>query len=301
MKQMHDYLAVLEETKSPATVRGYKSTLNKFFTAVKVEDSNEVLTRDVSTFKRELLAKGTVASANTQLKRVKAFFKWCVEQGYIAESPANDIELTTQAEPLPKWLTEEQEDLLLKRVRRHYMGNHLKEHRKSYREYAIVMLMLTTGLRVSEVSNLKWEDLDLSDRKGTAFIRGKFDQQRKVPVIYDAIKAIRMYDEKHPRRGEYVFYSRKTDKMSTRAIQAMLQQFQGETNGNVTLDEVTPHILRHTYAHNLAKAGMQLDAIARLMGHMKKDGTPNIAITVRYTMASQDEMHDDVERILGRA
>lgn len=73
----------------------------------------------------------------------------------------------------------------------------------------------------------------------------------------------------------------------------------GLSNGKAEIRELSPHILRHTFAHNLARAGMQIESIARVLGHMKRDGTPNIMQTIRYTKNSEEEIHDEVEKILG--
>jgi site-specific recombinase XerD len=295
---INTYLNEMSQTKSATTVKNHRSTLNKFFEFVEVEEPVEVMAKDVMKFKNMLLENGTVASVNTQIKRIKLFFKWCVEKGLIDDSPADEIGLVSEGEQPPKWLTPEQEDLLIRAIRKDYLGTHLKEEKKSYREYAIVLLMLKAGLRVSEVCNLKWADVELGERKGSALIRGKNNQQRVVPIISDVLKVMKLYLQKHGKKGEYVFYSQKSDRISERMVQTILNKYKGLSNGRVTITDLTPHILRHTFAHNLANAGMALEAIARLLGHMNKDGTPNIKMTIRYTKASNDEIFDQVEKIL---
>lgn len=294
------YLNLIGQTSSGTTVKNHRSTLNKFAKFVGVDTPAEILARDIKRFKDELLASGKVASANTQLKRVKAFLNSLVVAGVLDVSPAEEIGLVAEAEALPKWLTMEQEDLLIRAIRKDYLGSHLTEDKKSYREYAMVLLMLKAGLRVSEVCSLTWDALELGERKGTALIRGKFQQQRKVPVVSDVLKALRLYEEKHGRKGAYVFYSQKSDRISERMIQTILSKYVGLKNGITEINELTPHMLRHTFAHNLASSGqIQIESVARLLGHIKKDGTPNIQQTIRYTKASDEEIHKQVENILG--
>jgi site-specific recombinase XerD len=278
-------------TKSESTVKNYTATLNQFQGFTGFNEPVEVLPEDVMDFKKHLLKNSTVGTANTKLKRVKAFFKWCCETGLIAVNPADDIKLVAEAKDAPKWLTREQKAILLRAMNRDYLGISVPEARKSYREILMVMLMLKSGLRVGEVCNLEWKDVQLSDRKGTILVRSnKTEQQRTVGITGDTLKIMKAYDEKHGRKGEYVFYSRQSDKISERMVQTILDKYKGLKTEVAELDDLTPHMLRHTFAHDLVNGGMQLEAVARLMGHITKDGKPNIQQTIRYTMQSSQEI-----------
>jgi len=293
---INEYLNEMLETKSEATVKGHRSTLNTFAKNVNAEEPIEVLVKDIVKFRNDMYAEKKAGTVNTMLKRVKLFFEWCETKGLTDVSPAKEVKLLTEAEQLPKWLSEAQEDLLLKAVKKKYLGAAAKK--KSYREYAIVLLMLKAGLRIGEVVNLKWNEVQITNGKGKALIRGKGQQQRTVPLIPDVVTVLEQYKEYHGTRGEYVFFSQVSDKLTERWVQKLIKEFQGTSNKFVTLDELHPHMLRHTFAHNLARSGMALEAIARLLGHMKNDGTPNIAQTIRYTKSSEDEIAIDLENIL---
>ena len=78
----------------------------------------------------------------------------------------------------------------------------------------------------------------------------------------------------------------------------LIYRYKGLKTEVAEIEEVTPHMLRHTFAHSLATGGMDIEAIARLMGHIKKNGQPNIAQTIRYTMRSNSEIYDEMEEIL---
>jgi site-specific recombinase XerD len=290
------YLAEMAVTKSEATVKGHRSTLYKFADFVNAEEPVEVLVKDVVNFRNTMYQEKKAGTVNTMLKRVKLFFDWCVEKGLIDISPAKEVKLLTEGEQLPKWLTEAQEDLLIKAIKKKYLGEEAKK--RSYRELAIVMLMLKAGLRVGEVCNLKWENIQIIGNKGKALIRGKGNQQRTVPLIPDVVEILNQYKEFHGVKSEYVFYSQKSDRITERMVQKIVKEFEGISQRGVTIDELHPHMLRHTFAHNLAKAGMALEAIARVLGHMKKDGSPNITMTIRYTKASEQEISEEMERIL---
>jgi site-specific recombinase XerD len=295
MKYINEYLEKMLETKSEQTVKGHKSTLNTFSKFVDAEEPVQVLVKDVVRFRQTMYQEKKAGTVNTMLKRVKLFFEWCAEYDYVDVSPAKEVKLLTEAEPLPKWLDEKQEDLLVRSIRSKYLG---EDSKKSYRELAIVMLMLKAGLRIGEVTGLKWENVQIHEGKGKMLIRGKGNQQRTVPLIPDLVAMIEQYKAHHGLKGEYVFYSQKADSITERMIQNIIKDFEGVSIKGTSLNELHPHMLRHTFAHNLAKAGMQLEAIARVLGHMKQDGTPNIAMTIRYTKANEQEIGDDMERIL---
>ena len=294
-----EYIEEMAETKSVSTVKGHKSSLlsfNEFINEfIDVAEPVEVMVKDIVKFRKQQYEEKKAGTVNTMLKRIKKYFAWCVDKGYIDVSPANEVKLLTEGEQLPKWIDEKQEDFLIRLVKKTYLGNDVKN--KSYKQLAIILLMLKAGLRVGEVAKLKWEEVQLIGDKGKALIRGKAQQQRTIPLISDVVEVLKKYREETDSEV-YVFLGRNNKQMTERGIQKMVSNFKGMSNKHVNLNELHPHVLRHTFAHNLAKQGMQLESIARLMGHMKKDGTPNIKQTIRYTKASDDEIGEDLERIL---
>lgn len=288
-----EYLDLLAQTKADSTVKNAKSTLTKFIAFTGVEDASEILARDVMRFKQNLLAGGTVNSSNIQLQRVKRFLNYLVDKNVLLDSPAEDIMPTAVADLPPKWLTEDQRDKLIRAVKRDGIGAQVAESKRSFRNYAIVLMMLQTGIRVRELANLKWDDVELGERKGRLMIRGKNGQQRTLTITSDLLSVLKQYSYVDGYRGEFVFYSRKSNQIGVRTVQTMVESYSKTVDTNLTA-----HMLRHTFAHDLISGGMQLEAVARLMGHIKKDGSPNIQQTIRYTKASQEEIDEDMERIL---
>lgn len=296
MIQLHveHFLEEMGQSKSVLTVKNYRSTIQKFINFTGIDDVAEVVIRDVVRFKNENLAKGTVASSNTQLKRLKVFFNWAIDRGLLLDNPADDIKLTAAADLPPKWLTESERDKLIRAVKRDSVGSHLTGKKRSYRNYAIVLMMLKTGIRLTELVELKWEDVKISERKGSILIRGKGGQQREIFIVTDLLATMKAYLEHDGMKGDYVFYSQQSNKVSQRTVQTMIEGY-----SDVVGTAVTAHMLRHTFAHDLIVGGLPLEGIARLMGHIKRDGTPNIQQTIRYTKASESELADGMEKILG--
>lgn len=293
IKHMTEYCDRMAQTKSNLTVVNHKSTLSNFIAYVNVSDPSEILARDVMRYKNHLLETGTSGSVNTRIRRVKAFLNWMVDQKILMDSPADDINYTSVAEAVPKWLTNEERDRLIRAVKRDSIGSHLAPEARDYRNYTMVMMMLQTGMRLREVADLKWSDINLGDRKGYVLIRGKNGQQRKVQLVPDLLKVLKAYAENGGLKHPHVFFSRQSDRISPRIIQHTIQKYV-----DVVGTHITAHSLRHTFAHDLIAGGMQLEAVARLMGHIRHDGTPNIQQTVRYTKASDEEIGDGMERIL---
>lgn len=138
------------------------------------------------------------------------------------------------------------------------------------------------------------KDVIISDRKGTLVIQqGKGCKYREIPLNVDARRAIEDYLANGRKNGsEYLFISQRSDKITLRAVQHILEKYQ-----KLTGLEVTPHTLRHTFCHELAVRKVPLDVIARLAGHMKKDGTPNLAMVTRYTQPGKEDLRKAVEEL----
>ena len=292
--QVETFLDEMGQSKSILTVKNYRSTINKFIKFAEIQDVSEVLIRDVVRFKNENLAAGTVASSNTQLKRLKVFFNWAIDRGLLLDNPADDIKLTAAADLPPKWLTENERDKLIRAVKRDSIGSHLTGKKRSYRNYAIVLMMLKTGIRLNELVELKWSDVMIGERRGSILIRGKGGQQREISIVTDLLATMKAYVAHDGKKAEFVFYSQQSDQISKRTVQTMIEGYSDVVEG-----PITAHMLRHTFAHDLINGGMQLEGVARLMGHIKRDGTPNIQQTIRYTKASDAELADSLEKILG--
>jgi integrase/recombinase XerC/integrase/recombinase XerD len=80
--------------------------------------------------------------------------------------------------------------------------------------------------------------------------------------------------------------------MTSRTVQFIFQKY-----SRLTGIQVTPHVLRHSFGHELADRKVPLDVIARLMGHMKRDGSPNLVMVTRYTMLGNDDLERSVDEL----
>ena len=163
------------------------------------------------------------------------------------------------------------------------------------RNLAIILLLMNTGLRVSEVAGLRLDDLQLSERKGEVTVRGKGLKVRTVPLNADVRKALRDYLAKRPKaEHDAVFVGQKGDPLGKLGIEyqiATLGRLSGFVGSNGAAERLTPHMLRHTFAKNLVDQGVGLDQVAMLMGHR------SLTTTARYTKPSKQDLAKAVEKL----
>jgi site-specific recombinase XerD len=158
------------------------------------------------------------------------------------------------------------------------------------RDRAILELLYGSGLRVSEVTALRPEDVDLDGAR--VLVRGKGSKERRVPVSDFAVAAVRVWltlgrpvlatDAAGP-----VFLNRKRKPMTPRDVRAMVDGYAG---GLLPGRRVGPHTLRHSFATHLLEGGADIRAVQELLGHS------SVATTQRYTHVSRARLFEAHER-----
>lgn len=251
--------------------------------------------RDLADFKRYLIEKFSPATTELTFKHLNVIYRILVQKGVIPDSPVANIKVDVKARVAPKWLTRNQENSLERAVREKKLT--CKKGSPSYlnalKVEALIIFMLGTGLRVGEVVNVRLEDLAISERSGAVFVRaGSNDFERTVPLKADTRKALTEYLMNYTPKGDYLFDSQRSDKMTTRAVQHIVEKFADELN----IEGLSAHTLRHTFAHNAVQV-MTLDEVAQLLGHFKKNGAVNVAQTVVYTSPSVEDLAKKVEKM----
>lgn len=196
-------------------------------------------------------------SLQRNLSAVRAFYRYLIDQGIAKQNPANGVLAPKSARRLPKVLDADQTTLLVEIDANDSLA---------IRDRAILELMYSSGLRLSELINLDMNDIDFSDALVT--VTGKGNKTRTVPVGRHAVSALKAWLKK---RNEFVdenetaiFVSRRGQRISARNIQQRLKQWaikQGLAN------HVHPHMLRHSFASHLLESSGDLRAIQELLGH----------------------------------
>jgi integrase/recombinase XerC len=267
-----EYLVSLD--RSPATVRGYLTDLTVFRRWLE-RDLTSLEAVDVREYRASLLKAGAAATTiNRKLAAIAAFGNWAAQKGILASNPALHVRSVETVSLAPKWLDKKQRNLLIQA-----MKDDLQKARIRYprlwllrlRDAVVVTLLLNTGLRVSEVANLRVADILLTERKATLTVRaGKGGKQRSLPINAEARRLLDEWLLVRPQSGsEMLFLGQRGEPMQVRSVQLAVSRL-ADLAG---LADVTPHSLRHTFAKSLLDNGVSLEKVAALLGHESLDTT----------------------------
>ncbi len=290
------FLAYLqaEVAASPYTLRNYRQALLEFgqWFAGEHRCAPDWLTLKRMDFRAYLrfLGRGNLSRSAVQLRfsALRSFYKHLVRRGKLPDSPIKDIALPKKEQRLPQFLTIKQAAALLDAPRRE-LGELQKAEAKVdpalfLRDAAILEVVYSCGLRVSELCALRAQDLELGER--LIRVRGKGKKERQLPIGAPAIRAIEHYWDalEHPPTGEFpVFLAlpHKPNPVYPRLVQLRLKHYLKLAELDPAL---TPHKLRHSYATHLLDAGADLRSVQELLGH------ENLATTQIYTHLTTDRL-----------
>lgn len=291
---LNEFFAYLDKTDlSRQTVIGYHQDLENFhrwFKSTMHSDvSLETLTSiDIVNYRQHLINVKRLkpATVNRRLNAIRRFCRWIKKQGLLNSDPSKDIKIVrAQSRHRPIGLKESEVHALLRVAGQSKHGN-------TKRNYALVQLMLQTGLRVSEVASLCIADLKIRDRSGSVRVRqGKGRKERIVPLNATARRAINRYLETRGsvEPSEPLFITGRGDAMSVRSIQSTISNL--ARRAKIDRLKISAHRLRHTFALNyLNQNPGKLVQLANLLGHDSLD------TTAIYTQPSIEELAEDLER-----
>ncbi|MFZ3171952.1 MAG: tyrosine-type recombinase/integrase [Carboxydocellales bacterium] len=270
--------------KSPQTIKTYRLQLHKFFEWLKLndgsEDPKEITAIDAVEYRDyQLNEKGLKpASVNTALAAIEALCKWMQDEGHINHNPLAKVKRPEQAQEAPKWLNKSEKYRVIRAA--------MKE--KDKRNTAIIFTLMFAGLRASELVNLIPEDLIFGNRKGSVTVRiGKGKKRRTVPMGKDLRDCLGEYLLERRATGKWLFGSQRGDQLTYMGV----YQFCDTIGKKAGVDGLTPHVLRHTFCHDLVTKGVDIGMVAKLAGHVKID------TTLIYTQPGEQELQDAVEKL----
>lgn len=232
--------------------------------------------------------KYSIRSVITFIKAIKSYFEYLHEIGQIKSNPALKVKppkMQIDDDDDPRWLERIERTRLLNYINDEELKD--KNRWRYTRNRAIIFLGLHAGLRRSEIVDFEIEDIFFE--KGYVFVRdGKGGKSRRVPMNTDLRKALTEWLEQ---RGEHespkVFISQKGGPITRHTLNKMCTAI----GKRIQLNNFGPHVLRHTFGHDLAVKGYRLEHIADLMGHS------NVNFTRIYTRSSMKERIDVVESL----
>lgn len=268
----------IERDVSPHTLAAYRSDLNQLLLFVRREFGMTVSAAKVDhlLLRRYLagLSKGTrKSSIGRKLAAIRSFFRFLLRRGTIAKNPAELISTPKKEQRLPFHLDIDQVTTLMEAPD--------VEQKHALRDRAILELLYSSGLRVSELTGLNIAELDLA--AGMVRVTGKGRKERIVPVGSYALQALQAYlaHRNDPPPTEALFLNTRGGRINRRSVTRIVDT-------HVTLiaafKHISPHTLRHTFATHMLEGGADLRAIQELLGHA------SLSTTQKYTHVSIDRL-----------
>ena len=289
----------LERNLSPHTLRNYLSDLKQFQQFLRQQGlcqgerkkiALEEVDRHVLRAYLGALAKVCrKSSIGRKLAALKGFFRYLIRERRISKDPLSGLAAPKQEKPLPVFLSVDDVFRLL--------GGVPAAGSLEIRDRAILEVLYSTGIRVSELVGLDWEDIDF--RLGILKVLGKGSKERIVPVGEVALQALRDYGAEQGKKGSRaargetpVFLNRLGGRITTRSVARIVEKYLRATGIAV---RIGPHGLRHTFATHLLNSGADLRAIQELLGHA------SLSTTQRYTHVNLDQLTAVYDRAHPRA
>lgn len=274
----------LERGYSDNTVEAYTHDIDYLLNYLRNENLKveDVKLEHLQNFAAVIYEFGIASSSQARiLCGVRSFFKYLVISGILKDDPSELLEAPTVGEHLPEVLSTEEIDRMEAAI-------DLSKW-EGQRNKAIIELLFSCGLRVSELVNLKFNDIFERDK----FLRiiGKGDKERLVPISESALHEIKLwlYDRNlmkiKPGEQDYVFLNRRGAHLTRTMILIMIKRTAEEAGITKT---VSPHTLRHSFATELLKGGADLRAIQEMLGH------ENIKTTQIYTHIDITTLREEI-------
>lgn len=285
-----DYLSYLQYQKnySMNTIDSYRRDIEKFLLFMNQE--NYTLSSVDSTLIRNFLAHETMnniskRSNSRRIIALRRFYEYLVKKKVVSSNPF----LLTSSPKIEKKLPD---FLYIEEIEKLFKENEKRKDFLAPRDQAIIELLFSSGLRVSELVNLTLQSINLKER--LMRIVGKGNKERMVPFSFKTQKTLTYYLE-HTRKeilsnnkiivgSNYVFLNNHGEKLTSRGVEYILEMIENKTGVNLSLH---PHKFRHTFATHLLNQGLDLRVIQELMGHS------SLSSTQVYTHISNQKMTEE--------
>ena len=306
--EVEDFLMhlLVEKGRAALTLDAYRRDLRRYVGFLAREGDGATVASatpaDVAAFAAELRGAGLAASSTTRtLVAVRTMHRWLAAEGLRDDDPALRVESPRLADALPKALSEDQVMALLDSLEDEVAalyrgagdggGADPRALAFAVRDRALFETLYGTGARVSEVCGLGFGDVDLDG----ALLRvvGKRSKERVVPLGSHAVRTLReWFDDGRPRLvprewrrrddADAVFLGARGTRLTRQAVWQLLQQH--GLRAGVPVQQLSPHVLRHSCATHLLDHGADIRSVQELLGHA------SIGTTQRYTKVATERL-----------
>ena len=283
-KQIDQFLRYLEveNNASKHTLRAYRKDLEAFsdYAGRKAGDIEMI---DVRGFVAQQIKNGlNKATAGRRLASVRSFLNFLCREGHIKSNPAKLVTTPKTEKRLPNFLSVDDVFSLIEKPD----GIGILHAR----DRAILELLYSSGLRVSEIAELNADDVNT--KEGLVKVRGKGKKERILPIGSKAIDAIKTYAVEKlllKKKAGAMFLNRRGARLSDRGVRRIVVKYSRLIGVN---GQIGPHTLRHTFASHLLQAGADLRVIQELLGHSSLSTTQKYThIDITHLMDVYDKAH----------
>ena len=283
MDLLNEFLSYLSAEKglSKNTVESYRLDLRKFHGFLSLNDKSfESFSKaDIIDFIESLRDEGySIASICRVISSIRGLCKYLLFENIIKEDPSENLQAPKKWERLPKALTISEVSALLE------SGNHpVLDHPNAIRDFVMLELLYSSGLRVSELIFLKLEDINFE--AGFLRVLGKGSKERIVPVNLRSIERMKKYislqrpEILKKKRSPYLFVTNRGKPMTRQRFWQTIKKCGKELG-----IEISPHTMRHSFATHLLEGGADLRSLQKMLGHA------DISTTQIYTKVTTDRM-----------
>ncbi len=274
-----DYLK-FEKRYSKHTLLSYQNDLEQFFAYLTSQFDAPALESITAMFIRSWLAEMkeegiSSKTINRKISSLKSFFKYEIKTGVLTETPMTTVVAPKISKRLPVFVEQKDMATLFEYVQ-------FSDDWKGRTERLVLLLFYNTGMRLSELINLKESQLDMANSQ--VKVLGKGNKERIIPVSKELSEDLQKYISEKPMRKDgvlAVFITQNGKPLQPRSVYNFVKQHLGSVT---TIQKKSPHILRHSFATHLMNNGADLNAVKELLGHS------SLAATQVYT-------HNTIEKL----
>ncbi len=280
LRSFLNYLLV-DKGLSNNTAKAYEADISSFFQWLDNEDlkyknlQEDHINQYISfLFQRKMRS----SSVNRKISSIKSFYIFLVKRNFVKNSPLNDLVTPKQEKYLPESMSEAEVDKLLNSPD---VSNKIEN-----RDKAMIEMLYATGMRISELVNLKMTDVDMKRYEVKVF--GKGSKERLVPFGETALDSLRSYlNEREQSSSKEIFLSNRGKKMTRVAFWQRVKVYLIREN---LKNSISPHTLRHAFATHLLNRGADLRSVQLLLGHS------DLSTTQIYTHIAKQRLSDVLKK-----